>query len=133
MVLVLATVARGFGSRAGLFDAVGRELAARSANRDVYRALRSMAQLDEQSVGGVVRRMDEERAAGMTRLMSRLADQRVLREDLSVEDAEHVLWMLTSFESFDLLYTGRGLSIDRTVELLIDAAERALYAEPYTP
>jgi AcrR family transcriptional regulator len=158
-----STVYAIFGSRAGLFDAVGRELAARSgyaslvdakhqpdardhlragfraasemlaANRDVYRALRSMAQLDEQSVGGVVRRMDEERAAGMTGLVSRLADQRVLREDLSVEDAEHVLWMLTSFESFDLLYTGRGLSIDRTVELLIDAAERALYAEPYTP
>jgi AcrR family transcriptional regulator len=158
-----STVYAIFGSRAGLFDAVGRELATRSgyarlldakhqpdardhlragfraasemlaANRDVYRALRSMAQLDEQAVGGVVGRMDEERAGGMTRLVSRLAEQRVLREDLSVEDAEHVLWMLTSFESFDLLYTGRGLSVDRTVELLIDTAERALYANTHTP
>src|SRR5262245_12021137 len=80
-----STVYAIFGSRAGLFDAVGRELADRSgyaslvdakhqpdarehlragvraaiemyaANRDVYRALRSMAQLDEQAVGGVVR------------------------------------------------------------------------------
>jgi hypothetical protein len=41
--------------------------------------------------------------------------------------------MLTSFESFDLLFTGRSLSVDRTVELLIDTAERALYAEAYTP
>jgi hypothetical protein len=92
-----------------------------------------MAQLDEQAVGGVVGRMDEERAAGMTRLAGRLAEQGVLRDDLTVEDAEHVLWMLTSFESFDLLFTGRGLSVDRTVELLIDTAERALYAEAYTP
>jgi AcrR family transcriptional regulator len=158
-----STVYAIFGSRAGLFDAVGRELLERSgyaqlldakyqpdardhlragfraasemfaSNRDVYRALRSMAQLDEQAVGGVVTRMDEERAAGMSRLVGRLAEQGVLRRDLSVEDVEHVLWMLTSFESFDLLFTGRGLSLDRTVELLIDTAERALYAEAYTP
>lgn len=155
-----STVYAIFGSRPGLFDAVGRELAARSGyarlldakhqpdardhlrfgfraasemlaeNRDVYRALRSMAQLDEQAVGGVVRRMDEERAAGMARLAGRLAEQGALRADLSLEDAAHVLWMLTSFESFDLLFTGRGLSLDRTVELLIDTAERALYAHP---
>ena len=44
-----------------------------------------------------------------------------------------MLWVLTSFESFDSLYTGRGMSTDRTVELLIDTAEQALYAEPYGP
>ncbi len=158
-----STVYAIFGSRAGLFDAVGRELLARSgyarlldakhqpdardhlragfraasemfaANRDVYRALRSMAQLDEQAVGGVVARMDEDRASGMSRLAGRLAEQGVLRRDLGVEDAEHVLWMLSSFESFDVLFAGRGLSIDRTVQLLVDTAERALYAKPYTP
>jgi AcrR family transcriptional regulator len=156
-----STVYAIFGSRAGLFDAVGRELAERSgyaslvdakyqqdardhlragfragiqmfaANRDIYRALRSMAQLDEQAVGGVVRRMNEERANGMKRVAGRLKEQGVLRKDLSVKDAEHVLWMLTSFESFDSLYAGRDLSIDRTVELIIDTAERALYAKPY--
>jgi AcrR family transcriptional regulator len=158
-----STVYAIFGSRAGLFDAVGRELAARSgyarlldakhqpdaraylragiraasemlaANRDVYRALRSMAQLDEQAVGGVVRRMDEERAKAMARLAGRLADQGVLRAGLSVEDAEHALWVLSSFESFDSLYTGRGLAIERTIELLTAIAERVLYAEPYEP
>jgi AcrR family transcriptional regulator len=156
-----STVYAIFGSRSGLFDAVGREIGTRSgyaslvdakhqpdardhlraglraasemlaANRDIYRALRSMAQLDEQAVGDVVRRMDEERAGGMTRLVGRLAEQGVLREGLSVEDAEHVLWLLTSFESFDSLYTGRDMSTDRVVELLIDTAERALYAKPY--
>jgi AcrR family transcriptional regulator len=157
-----STVYATFGSRAGLFDAVGRELAERSgyarlldakhqpdardyfragvraasemlaANRDIYRALRSMAQLDPQAVGGVVTRMDEERATAMARLAGRLAEQGVLRDGLSTEDAAHVLWMLSSFESFDSLYTGRGLSTDRTVELLIETAERTLYEEPHT-
>ena len=93
-----STVYAIFGSRMGLFDAVGRELSVRSgyarlleakhqpdardhlragvrsasemlaANRDIYRALHSMAQLDEQAVGGAVRRKEEERAAGMKRL-----------------------------------------------------------------
>jgi AcrR family transcriptional regulator len=156
-----STVYAIFGSRSGLFDAVGRELAARSglarlldakhqpdarvhlragfqaasemlaANRDIYRALHSMAQLDEQAIGGAVRRKEEERAAGMKRLAGRLAEQGVLREGLSAEDAEQVLWLLTSFESFDSLYTDRGMSTDRAVDLLIDMAERALYAEAY--
>jgi AcrR family transcriptional regulator len=156
-----STVYAIFGSRSGLFDAVGRELHAQSgyarlieakhepdardhlragfraasemlaANRDIYRALHSMAQLDEHAVGGAVRRKEEERAAGMKRLAKRLAEQGVLRDDLSVKDAEHVLWVLSSFESFDSLYTDRGLSTDRTVDLLIDAAERALYAKPW--
>jgi AcrR family transcriptional regulator len=157
-----STVYAIFGSRAGLFDAVGRELAARSgyeqlvdakhqpdardhlragfqaasemlaANRDIYRALRSMAQLDEQAVGGVVKRMDEERAAGMRRLASRLAGQGVLRDGLSVDEAEAVLWVLTSFESFDALFTGRGLPVDRAIELLVQTAEHALYSAPYS-
>ena len=156
-----STVYAIFGSRSGLFDAVARELADRSgyarlldakrqpdardhlrvgiraasemaaANRDIFRALRSMGQLDEQAVGGAVRRIDEERAGGMRRLAGRLAEQGVLRDGLSTEDAEHVLWVLTSFESFDSLYTDRGLSIDRVVELLVDTGERALYAKPY--
>lgn len=159
--VVRSTVYAIFGSRAGLFDAVGRELAARSgyaslleakhqpdardhlrtgiraasemqaANRDIYRALHSMAQIDEEAVGGAVSGKEEERAAGMKRLAGRLAQQGVLREGVSGEDAEHVLWVLTSFESFDSLYTDCGLSIDRTVALLIDTAERALYARPY--
>ena len=155
-----STVYAIFGSRSGLFEAVGRELAERSgyarlleakhepdardhlragfraasemlaANRDIYRALHSMAQLDEQAVGGAVRRKEEERMAGMRRLAGRLAEQGVLREGLSAEDAERVLWVLTSFESFDALYTGRGMSTDDVVDLLTDLAERALYAEP---
>ena len=32
----------------------------------------------------------------------------------------------TSFESFDLLYTGRGLPVDEVAEALVTAAERSL-------
>ena len=155
-----STVYATFGTRAGLFDAVGRELAARSgyeqlvdakhqpdararlragfraatemfaANREIYRALRSMAQLDEAAVGGVVGRMDAERAAGMKSLVAHLGEQGVLRQELRARDAEHILMMLTSFESFDVLYTGQGLSTKRVIELLVETAERALYTEP---
>ncbi len=155
-----STVYAIFGSRAGLFDAVGLELAQRSgydqlleakhqpdargylraglraasemyaANRDVYRALRSMAQLDPEAVGGVVERMDSERAAAMRRLARRFADEDALREGLTPQEAEHALWVLTSFESFDSLYTERGLSAARTVSTLNRLAERALLADP---
>jgi len=167
-IATMAGVARStvyaiFGSRAGLFDAVGRELAVRSgyeqlvdakhqpdardhlrvgmrascemlaANRDIYRALHSMAQLDETAVGGARGRTEQERTEGMRRLAGRLADQGVLRDDLTAAEAEDILWVLTSFESFDLLYTGRGLSLERTIEVLTQTAERSLYAKPYEP
>ena len=37
-----------------------------------------------------------------------------------------MLWLLTSFDAFDLLYTGRGLSLDEVVEILTETAERSL-------
>jgi AcrR family transcriptional regulator len=155
-----STVYAIFGSRSGLFEAVGKELVERSgyakllgakhqadardylragikaysemiaANRDIYRALRSMAQLDEQAVGGVVTAMDEERARGMARLAGRLGEEGFLRKGLGVKTAEHMLWVLTSFESFDSLYTDRGLSTRRTAALLTEMAEHALYERP---
>jgi AcrR family transcriptional regulator len=143
-----STVYAIFGSRDGLFDAVGRELAERSgyarlveakyrpdirdqvragataacemfaANRDIYRALRSVAELPQ---------MESERAGAMKRIARQLKEEGVLREGLSAEDAEHILWMLTSFESFDELYTNRGLSTRETIRLLIATVENALY------
>jgi AcrR family transcriptional regulator len=155
-----STVYATFGSRSGLFNAVARELVARSgydrlvdakhqpdardrlrtgfraasgmfaANRDIFRALRSMAQLDADAVGGAVNWMDDERARGMARLTEHLDEQGLLRKGLSAKEAEHILWMLTSFESFDELYSNRKLSLARTAEILTQTAERALYAKP---
>jgi len=154
-----STVYAIFGSRPGLFEAVGNELADRSgyaplveakhqpdardhlrvalraasemlaANRDIYRALHSMAQLDEEAVGGAVGEIEAERSRGMARLAGRLAQQGHLRPGLGAKGAERILWVLCSFESFDLLFTGQGLSAAKTAALLIDTAEHALYSE----
>jgi AcrR family transcriptional regulator len=151
-----STIYAIFGSRAGLFDAVAADVFARAgydrvieaarqedpraglrdglraatemfaARRDLIRALYSIAQLDPQSVGGAVGRIEAERAAGMERLARRLGEQGHLREGLSTEQAERILWMLTSFESFDLLHGARGLPPSEVSELLITTAERTL-------
>jgi AcrR family transcriptional regulator len=148
-----------FGSRAGLFDALGEDLSVRggfqrlveathhpdareamrggirlgseryAAQRDVLRALWSMAELDEHAVGGAVRRIEARRARGMTRLAKELARQKYLRPGLTQKDAAHMAWLLTSFDAFDTLYTDRGLSLDKTVDLLFAMADRALCRE----
>jgi hypothetical protein len=62
----------------------------------------------------------------MKRLARRLGKEELLRPGVTVKQAEDTLWMLTSFESFDLLHTDRGLPADEVAELLIATAERAL-------
>jgi AcrR family transcriptional regulator len=151
-----STVYAIFGSRAGLFDAVGVELRERggydrlvrashdddartalrggiraasemlAASRDSYRTLHSMAKLDPAAVGGAVHRWEEERAAAMARIAVQLHEKGLLRPGVSAEEANDVLWVMTSFESFDLLYNGRGLPLDTVVERLTETAERAL-------
>ncbi|HEX6236947.1 MAG TPA: helix-turn-helix domain-containing protein [Acidimicrobiales bacterium] len=145
-----------FGSKAGLFDALAEDLWARTglpalteavghpdarehlrggiaaasamyaADRQLYRVLHSMAQLDPDAVGGAIEKVDRERRGGMAHLARRLAEAGALRDDVSVEDAEHVLWVLCSFDSFDALYTGCALPVDRAVDLLATTAERTL-------
>jgi len=45
---------------------------------------------------------------------------------VTVERATNLLWVLTSFDSFDLLHTGRCHTADNAAEILINVAERAL-------
>jgi AcrR family transcriptional regulator len=153
-----STIYLVFGSRAGLFDAVAADLLERgdfdsvikavadpdarehlrggirggmrafAVDRDVYRVLFSTAPLDPEATGGAMQRMEDRRAGGMAYLAQRLADQGLLRSDVSVERAADLLWVLTSFDSFDLLYTGRGLPVDELADVLIDTAERTLYS-----
>ena len=145
-----------YGSRAGLFDALGADLLLRggfdrlleavghpdareglrggirggvsmyAAHRDVLRVLFSMALLDADAVGGAVQRMEDGRAGGMAFLAERLAGQGVLRPGVSPAEAADLLWLLTSFDSFDLLHTGRSLSLDRVAKTLVTTAESCL-------
>jgi AcrR family transcriptional regulator len=154
-----STVYLVFGSRAGLFRALGADLRERggftrmlqaashadarqalrggirgmaemyAAHQDVLRALHSMAKLDADAVGGAVQRMDEGRAGGMVVQARRLAEQRILRTDVTVDDAANLLCLLTSFDTFDFLSTSRALSAAKAAELLISTAERSLYRD----
>jgi AcrR family transcriptional regulator len=147
-----------FGSRAGLFDAFAADLLERggfrrvidavadpdprvtlrdgiaggvhtfAAHRDVTRALVSMAALDSDAVGGAMQRSEQRRAKGMMWLARRLARNGLLRDGLTAKQAADRLWVLTSFDAFDLLYSGRGLPADEVARVLVDAAERGLLA-----
>jgi hypothetical protein len=70
--------------------------------------------------------MEAERAGGMAHLANRLHEDGALLAGISVAEAADVLWVLCSFESFDLLYTGRGLALEDTIERIVTTAERAL-------
>jgi AcrR family transcriptional regulator len=148
-----STVYLDFGSRAGLFRALRRDLVERvgydrlieatrhpdprvtlrqglrrtvemySAERDVFRALESMAQLDPDAVPGSAA---EERTAGMAGLAMRLKKKGYLREGLSAKNAADLLFVLTSFDAFDLLYTARGLGVEAVATRLTETAERTL-------
>jgi AcrR family transcriptional regulator len=151
-----STVYLIFGSRGGLFDALGTDLLqpagfqevvqavahpdARehlrrglragvewfAAHRDVARALYSMTLLDPEAMGGAVQRWEENRAGGMEYLARRLAEQDVLRPDVTTKEAADLLWLLASFDSFDQLYTGRALPAGDVAQVLITTAERSL-------
>ena len=151
-----STVYLVFGSRAGLFDAVASEVYERAgyprlleavrvpdprdtlrggitagvhvfaAYRDVFRALHSMEELEPEAVGGAIGRIEENRAEGMAWLARRLSRSKQLRPGVTIKEASHVLWIAASFEAFDLLYSGRGLSAEETARILVENTERAI-------
>ncbi len=151
-----STIYVAFGSRAGLLDAFAEDLWARTglaeltaavaapdarehlrggiraasrmlaADIEIYRVLHAMGRLDPDSVGGAVNKMDEERRGGMRYLAKRLKEDGVLRDDVTQAQAADLLWMLTSFEAFDMLHTDRGMSVDRAAEVIATTAERTL-------
>jgi AcrR family transcriptional regulator len=152
-----STVYVVFGSRAGLFEALTTDLLqgagydrlleavghpdARehllgglaagvemyAAERDVLRILSSAAHLDPEGVGRAVNSIEEQRAAGMARVAGRLAEQQLLRPGVTPEQAADLIWLLTSFDTFDLLYR-RGLTPDEISGILVSTAERTLLA-----
>jgi AcrR family transcriptional regulator len=151
-----STVYLIFGSRAGLFDAVIADLMHRAGfdrvtaavahpdarehlrqgiragaevyavDRDVHRVLFSMATIDPEIAAGAMQRMEERRSGGMAYLARRLAEQGVLRPDLSEADAATILYVMTSFDAFDLLYSGRGLPAGEAGRMLAAMAESAV-------
>jgi AcrR family transcriptional regulator len=148
-----STVYLIFGSKAGLFEALGKDMLARTgfqnivnavalpdardavreslraaakvyaAERDVARAIYSMWTLDPEAVRGVFEVIERGRAEGQRIMAERLHQQGHLRPSLKEKEAADLLWVITSFDSFDQLYTGRGLSADEVAARLITMAE----------
>ncbi len=144
-----------YGSRSGLFDALGRflrdeagfdELLAASRLPDALenlrasqraavrmyakvpqlaRALFTLAAIDPDAVAAVSA-IEDGRRPGMTRLARALSAQGYLRDDITVAEAAEILAVITSFQSFDELFTGSGLPADTVADRLIAMAERSV-------
>jgi AcrR family transcriptional regulator len=146
-----STVYVMFGSRAGLFDAVARRLLERigfdrlvaavaapdplealrqamhesvrlyAEQRDAARALWSWADLDTDAAGAFAV-LDGGRASGTAHLVGRLAAAGRLRPGVGPDEAADVLYVLTSFDTFDQLFTERQLTpdtVERRLQLLL--------------
>lgn len=150
-----STVYLLFGSRAGLFDALGRYLrdeagfdALIAASRlpdaldnlrasqraavamyarlpDLARGLFTLAAIDPDGVAAVAA-IEDGRRPGMQHLARALATQGYLRDDVTIDEAIDLLTVITSFQSFDELFTGSGRSAEVTADRLIALAERAV-------
>jgi AcrR family transcriptional regulator len=154
-----STIYLVFGSRSGLFDALtehvlsgvgyrriveavrrpdAREALSRAlaggvdqyaAHHEVLRILHAMAKLDPEGVGQAIARADDERTRGIARVAARLAEQGALRPGVTVDRAQEVIWLLSGFDAYDALATGRGLPPEAVAGVLVDTAESALLVE----
>lgn len=144
-----------YGSRAGLFDALGRHLrleagfddlirefrrpdaveAMRGSQRaavrmyatmpELARALFTLAAIDPDAVAAV-RAIDDGRRPGQAQIARRLEEQGYLRDGVSVDEATDILTVITSFQAFDELFSGGGLPANVVADRLVAMAERSV-------
>ena len=74
----------------------------------------------------VAAEMDEVRLRGLGRLARRLGEQGYLRPELDHEQAVEILWVLSSWNTFDQLYSGRGLDQPAAAQRLVTMARLTL-------
>jgi AcrR family transcriptional regulator len=160
--VVRSTIYVAFGDRAGLFDEFGADVLARggfadllaaaddpdpiaalrgtiansvriySQHRDVLRALYSRSRLDPDAYAGAVARLEAGRHHGMTEIARRLEREHVLPSAITADHAIDVLWLLTAFDTFDLLSTGRSHPIELVESALWELARSALISDDGT-
>ena len=150
-----STIYKIFGSRQGLmvalaedvlrragFDQLGRAFrnpdpraALESSLREgariyseqhaVARAILTLALLDP-DVAHAAARFEFGRPEGMADLARRLKAGGQLRPEITEAEAADVLWVVTAFETFSLLFHGRGLSAEDAAARLIAMATRSI-------
>jgi AcrR family transcriptional regulator len=74
----------------------------------------------------IVDQHDAGRLRVLERVVDRLVDGGVLSERCSVDQAVNVLWLITSFDAYDLLTRGRRLPRAEAAETLVQMAESQL-------
>jgi len=151
-----STVYAIFGSREGLMVAVAEDLLERggfarigqalrgpdvvrafetsmdvamelySQEHEVSWALLSLAAVDRDASSAAAR-LNFGRRDGMRKIAQRMHDQGVLRDDVTVDEAADVLWLITSFETFGQLYRDRSLTPKQVGERLMAITRRTLY------
>jgi AcrR family transcriptional regulator len=151
-----STVDAIFGSREGLMVAVAEDLLERggfarigealrgpdvvrafevsmdvamelySQEHEVSWALLSLAAVDRDA-SSAARRLNFGRREGMRKIAQRMHDQGALRDDVTVDEAADVLWLITSFETFGQLYRDRSLTPKQVGERLMAITRRTLY------
>ena len=94
------------------------------ADRSAMRRLRALAALDPE-VGGVISDRDDRRRMGLRVLAGRVAEDRAATRRMDPENLTRVLYMLTSFETFDALALPDAALASVTVDV-IDLVEAAL-------
>jgi AcrR family transcriptional regulator len=97
-----------------------------SQEHAVSQALLSLSAVDRDASSAAAR-LNFGRRGGMQKLADRMRDQGVLRDDVTVDEAADILWIITSFETFEQLYRGRGLTPKQVGERLMAITRRTLY------
>jgi AcrR family transcriptional regulator len=91
----------------------------------IVRRLTGLAAVDPE-IRDILVGADMNRLVIVTRLVDRLADAGRLAVGCSRDRAIDLLWMLSSFEAFDQLFTGRRLPTEEVAALLLDTAGHVL-------
>ena len=105
-----------------------QEVASFNSSEDVLlRNLYGLAAIDPET-SRVLEQYEGLRKDALAWMVKRLADQGQLRRGVSQKHAVDMLWMLTSFRSFDQLYTRSGISVRAASMLLSDLAACAVLA-----
>lgn len=150
-----ATVYYQFGSKRGLLEAIVDDVQQRAGQQQIGRAveladpvqalrrafllgcrfwateqlivrrLTGLAAVDPE-IRDVLTSANQQRLAVVSRLADRLADAGQLAAGCSRDRAIDVLWLLSSFEAFDQLSTGRHLPAEEVAALLRDLARCVL-------
>jgi AcrR family transcriptional regulator len=153
--VVRSTIYTVFGSREGLLRAVAQDMTERGGwdrMREAFRhpdawvavrrnieegtrlvasehpvalAISALATVDPDAAV-VAAEIDQLRLRGLRSLARRLGEQGYLRPELGHEQAVEILWVLSSWNTFDQLYTGRGLDQAAAADRLVTMARLTL-------